>query len=80
MRTRKRWYGGALALAWVVATCGCSAVVDPDIGRLGGPPPPTCKPQSVVDCACNGGIGGKQICNSGGTFNPCVCGSAGTGG
>jgi hypothetical protein len=78
-------YGRVLALAAAVtalaaATAGCSAVVDPDVGRLGSPPPPTCMPGRVVNCACNGGLTGKQVCNDGGTYNPCNCGAAGVAG
>jgi hypothetical protein len=69
-----------MLLLWgLVSTAGCSAVVDPDIGRLGGPPPPTCMPGTIVNCACNGGLSGKQACNAGGTYNPCNCGFAGSG-
>jgi hypothetical protein len=37
-------------------------------------------PGRVVNCACNGGLSGKQVCNDGGTYNPCNCGAAGIAG
>jgi len=77
VRERKRWSAGALeltwAIGWMVGCVGCSAVVDPDIGRLGRPPPPTCELGTVINCACIGGLSGRQICNEGGTFNACNC-------
>jgi hypothetical protein len=83
VRNRKRTgdWARTFALAWLLSSAAaCSAVVDPDVGRLGGPPPPTCTPRTVVDCACAGGFNGKQVCNEGGTFNPCSCGTAGSAG
>ena len=69
-----------LLAAAVFGTVGCSAVVDPDVGKLGGPPPPTCMPRRVVGCACAGGLSGTQVCNDGGSYDPCNCGTAGAGG
>jgi hypothetical protein len=68
---------GVMLLA---GAAGCSAIVDPDVGKLGGPPPPACQPGEVVhSCACAGGKTGYQVCNSGGSYNDCECGTAGTG-
>jgi hypothetical protein len=64
----------------LVGATGCSAIVDPDVGKLGGPPPPACQPGDVLhNCACAGGKSGYQVCNSGGSYNECECGTAGTG-
>jgi hypothetical protein len=65
----------------LASAMGCSAIVDPDVGKLGGPPPPACKPGQVVHgCACAGGVTGLQVCNLGGSYNACQCGSAASAG
>jgi hypothetical protein len=83
-RVRAGWKQGWLAAlllmaAGFAASGGCSAVVDPDVGKLGVPPAPTCMPKRVVSCACVGGLTGTQICNAGGSYDPCNCGTAGSG-
>jgi hypothetical protein len=62
----------------LAGAAGCSAIVDPDVGKLGGPPPPACQPGEAHGCACIGGKTGFQVCNSGGSYNQCECGMAGT--
>lgn len=57
----------------------CSLVVEPDVDSLGSPPR-TCKPRDEAVCACLGGVQGVQVCNEGGSFEPCICGGAGFGG
>lgn len=54
-------------------------VVEPDVDTLGSPPR-TCTPREEAVCACLGGVQGIQICNEGGSFDPCMCGVAGSGG
>jgi hypothetical protein len=77
------WSRRALLLA-LLGLAGCSAIVHPDSGSL-GPAPVACTPGDILlnpACPCPGGAGGKQICNQGGSLDPCVCvaGSAGTSG
>lgn len=57
----------------------CSLVVEPDVDSIGSPPR-TCMPGQQADCACLGGVVGIQRCNDGGSFDPCQCGGAGSGG
>jgi hypothetical protein len=72
------WLAGVMLLA---GAAGCSAIVDPDVGKLGGPPPPACQPGDVLhNCACAGGKTGYQVCNSGGSYNACQCDGAGIAG
>jgi hypothetical protein len=69
------WLAGVM----LAGAAGCSAIVDPDVGKLGGPPPPACQPGDVLhNCACAGGKTGYQVCNQGGSYNTCECGTAGT--
>jgi hypothetical protein len=70
----------ALALALAAAGAGCSAIVDPDVGKLGPAPAPACTPNRVLSCICRGGLTGTQICNDGGSYDPCVCTGAGQAG
>lgn len=57
----------------------CSWVVEPEVDTL-GTPPRTCTPNEEAVCACLGGLQGIQVCNEGGSFEPCGCGAAGAGG
>lgn len=66
----------SLALGFVSS---CSLVVEPDTDSIGAPPR-TCTPQDEAICACVGGVQGVQVCNEGGSFDPCLCGGAGNGG
>jgi hypothetical protein len=67
---------GALALGFISS---CSLVVEPDTDSIGAPPR-TCAPQDEAVCACIGGVQGVQVCNEGGSYDPCLCGGAGNGG
>lgn len=70
------------AVFFVVAVAlasSCSLIVDPDVESLGAPPR-TCTPGEQAQCACLGGLVGVQRCNDGGSFDPCQCGVAGSGG
>lgn len=70
-----------IAFAVFVASClsSCSLVVEPDVDSLGSPPR-TCTPTDEAVCACLGGVQGVQVCNEGGSYDPCNCGIAGQGG
>ena len=69
-----------LAIAVIAcALSACSLVVEPDVDSLGSPPR-TCTPRDEAICACLGGVQGVQVCNEGGSFDPCMCGIAGQGG
>jgi hypothetical protein len=57
----------------------CSLVVEPDVDSIGSPPR-ACMPGEQDECACLGGLSGTQRCNDGGSFDPCTCGAAGSGG
>lgn len=68
----------------LVAGLACSAVVDPDQGSLGNPPPTPCEPGTVYDeCACEYSVlKGTQTCTELERYDVCVCpvpSSAGTG-
>ena len=68
-----------MAALWLAAVAGgCSAVVDPDVGKLGGRPL-SCTPNTRNPCVCPGGAFGSQLCNLGGAYNACECGTAGQG-
>ncbi len=62
----------------LTSLAACSAIVHPDSGSL-GPTPVACTPGLQVSCPCVGGATGQQLCNYGGSFDPCVCPSGGAG-
>jgi hypothetical protein len=69
------------ATAWLGS---CSAIVHPDVGSL-GPMPVACHVGDLAPgCPCPSGGTGVQVCNIGGSFDPCACvsapGAAGNGG
>lgn len=69
-----------MAAMWLAAlAAGCSAVVDPDVGKLGGRPL-SCTPYQPNPCVCQGGAFGTQLCNAGGSYDPCNCGTVGSAG
>ncbi len=66
---------------WLVAAlvfgAGCSAVVDPDTGKLGNAPPRPCVPGSTNDeCACEDGRIGTQRCTDQERYDRCNCDAA----
>jgi hypothetical protein len=67
----------------LLALLGCEALVHPDSGAL-GTAPVVCTPGASVISPCIGGGTCTQVCNTGGSFDPCVCGpvpgGAGAGG
>src|SRR5689334_2585921 len=68
---------GLLAGLAALASWGCMAIVDPDVGALGHPPA-ACQPGTQSPCNCQNGteaISGFQLCNMGGGYDDCVCGS-----
>lgn len=71
-----------LTLVACFAAAACSAIVDPDKGTLGNPPPLPCVPGTVNDaCACEDGSLGTQTCNELQRYDVCVCvGLGGAGG
>jgi len=69
----------ALSTFALLIASSCSLVVEPDVDTLGSPPR-TCTPHDEAICACLGGVQGVQVCNEGGSFDPCICGVAGSGG
>lgn len=81
-RVNASWQGWLVALVLLVVAAGggCSAIVDPDVGKLGPAPAPACTPRRVLSCICRGGQTGTQICNEGGSYNPCECSGAGQAG
>lgn len=74
------WSVRAVVLCALFAT-GCSAVVDPDTGTLGSPPPLPCAPGTVNDhCACEDGRLGTQTCNELQRYDACDCDEVGSAG
>jgi hypothetical protein len=80
MRERLRFW--PVMLGMLAVLCGCEAIVHPDVGSLGATPV-VCTPGQTVISPCLGGGTCNQICNAGGSYDPCVCapsqGAAGAG-
>lgn len=62
--------------ALVTCVLGCVACSEPSLSS-GGTAAPKCVPGKAEVCPCGGGASGVQTCNSTGTYEPCLCGSAG---
>ncbi|MGD8858927.1 MAG: hypothetical protein PVI30_02880 [Myxococcales bacterium] len=59
-------------LALATLLFGCTALIDADEGSLGAAPM-ACMPGQIRECPCQGGGTGTQGCNTGGSYDECVC-------
>jgi hypothetical protein len=67
---------GAVVLGFLsLAGAACSAWVDPDTRSL-DPKPMACQLGDIVSCTCLDGSQSTQVCNVGGGFDACQCGTA----
>ena len=59
---------GRAGLTWIALLLGgCSAIVDPDLGR----PPLACEIGQLNGCHCANGSDGVQRCNADGSYDDC---------
>lgn len=65
--------GSLLMPLCVCGAIACTALVEADEDSLGAPPQ-ACAPGEINNCPCTSGTSGRQKCNEGGSFDPCVCG------
>jgi hypothetical protein len=70
-----------LSALTLFAVASCRLIIDADADEL-GPPPVACSSGDRLDCVCPTGMAAVQVCNAGGSFDPCPCpplGGAGMG-